>query len=379
MRAGRSEVQRRRKPSRCRSWNRESTQRIEGGWTAGEPREPRIPRSVKQAAGILAITPDGRLLLMRRVDSGLWAFPGGGLEGEENAEAAARREFQEETGRVADDLKLLPWTRRQRDDVDFTTFLAQVPDAFAVLLNSEHCASAWVTREAALSDAYALHPGARVALLKFDMTELDVAKAIQAGDLTSPQRFGNLLLVAMRITGTGAAYRQSLDEFVWRDASLYLTPEFLERCNGLPVILVHPPDGKPIDSKDFHQRMIGTVFVPYIQGTDVWAITKIYDAAAQELLCTEIVSTSPMVVFRDAPGSEGATYDMGGGSTLLVENKPSLLDHVAVVEAGVWDKGGPASGVRLDTASDGSESAVATKVDAILELIRDWRMNQLSI
>lgn len=74
------------------------------------------------------------------------------------------------------------------------------------------------------------------------LDELGIAKAIQTGELTSPQRYGNLLLIAIRITGTGVAYRQSLEEFVWRDPSLYLNPEFLERCNGLSVILEHPEE-----------------------------------------------------------------------------------------------------------------------------------------
>ena len=68
-----------------------------------------------------------------------------------------------------------------------------------------------------------------------DLDELGIAKAIRDGALTSPQEYANLLLVALRITGTGAAYRSGANEFVWRDPSIYLNAEFLQRCNGLPV------------------------------------------------------------------------------------------------------------------------------------------------
>ena len=75
--------------------------------------------------------------------------------------------------------------------------------------------------------------------------ELDIARGIRDGDLPSPQKFGdNLWLFAMRITGTGTAYRSKLDELVFRDPDIFLTEDFLERCQGLPVIVQHPKNDK---------------------------------------------------------------------------------------------------------------------------------------
>ena len=50
------------------------------------------------AAGALILDAQGRLLLQRRSDGGLWGIPGGGMESGETLEEAARREVREETG-----------------------------------------------------------------------------------------------------------------------------------------------------------------------------------------------------------------------------------------------------------------------------------------
>ena len=49
-------------------------------------------------AAILVVDSSGRLLLMKRSDSGCWGPPGGAVEPGERVEAAARRETLEETG-----------------------------------------------------------------------------------------------------------------------------------------------------------------------------------------------------------------------------------------------------------------------------------------
>jgi len=50
---------------------------------------------------------DGRLLLQRRKDNGLWSDHGGSVELSERVEDAARRELQEETGLIARKLDLI--------------------------------------------------------------------------------------------------------------------------------------------------------------------------------------------------------------------------------------------------------------------------------
>ena len=171
--------------------------------------------------------------------------------------------------------------------------------------------------------------------------ELDVARAIRDGTMPSPQRFANLLLINLRVTGVGAAYRAEHDEFCWRDPSLYLNPEFLERCQGLPVILEHPP-GNVLTSAEFRDRIVGTVCLPFIKDEEIWGVCKIYDAATAEMLETERLSTSPAVILR---GTEGSKVRAPDGSALLIEGKPYLLDSLAICSNGVWDRGGPPAGV----------------------------------
>lgn len=176
------------------------------------------------------------------------------------------------------------------------------------------------------------------------MDELGVARAIRDGELPSPQKYDNVWLFAIRITGTGLAYRSAIDEHVWRDKSLYLNDDFLERAQGLAVVWIHP-DKAVLDSKEFAERVIGAVMIPYIKDDEVWGIAKVYDQEAAKEMSENPISTSPGVKIDPESKSVITTED---GIKLLVEGKLSLLDHIAIVTNGVWDKGGPPTGVQND-------------------------------
>ena len=60
-----------------------------------------IPHSV-----VLLFNDKGEILLEERSDDGYFDFPGGGLDLKETLEDAARRELEEETGLIADELEL---------------------------------------------------------------------------------------------------------------------------------------------------------------------------------------------------------------------------------------------------------------------------------
>lgn len=337
-----------------------------------------------RAAGILFIC-DGKGLFVKRSNegdaAGLWATPGGKIEEGETPEEAAERECKEELGFLPRGPKSFLMRRvspnldtgaaieaNVEGSVDFTTFLQRVNDRFDPILNEEHTGYCW----ASLNDPpYPLHPGVAVALRRLGADELQVAQMIANNEITSPQRYDNFWLFAIRVTGTGMAYRRGLDEHVWRDPSLYLNDSFLARCAGLPVIFEHP-EKRTLDSKEFSKRTVGAIMFAYIRGQDVWCIARIYDDDTATLMENEQLSTSPAVVFRD-PGST-SKIKFEDGSTLLVEGKPSLIDHLAICENGVWDKGGPPVGVQVDSLRADADVSVepfpVSKVDQVFKELK---------
>ena len=300
-----------------------------------------------RAAGIMFITPDEEVLMIRRGAGGgdypsTWCVPGGHQKGDESLEETARRECKEETGiDYTGDLEVL------FDDGQFRYYVARDFAKEPVTLNYESSGSDWCNPTI---PPLPLHPGIetafKVALAK---TETDVAKLMSQGILASPQMYANIGLFAIRITGTGLAYRSSIKENVWRDPSLYLNEQFLERCNGLAVIMDHP-DTQVLTTEEFKNRAVGSIMLPYIQEDEVWGIAKIYDQEAIKEICEGEISTSPAVVFDNTAGNITLTTE--NGEPLLIEGVPFLLDHIAIVtkargSKGVWDKGGDATGVLL--------------------------------
>lgn len=307
-----------------------------------------------RAAGIMFVTNEGEILLVRRGNGGdypgTFGLPGGHLNEGETLEEAARREALEETGfDYKGDLELI------HDDGQFATFLAEKVEKFEPVICDESTGFVWTPAD---NPPQPLHPGIvktlRIATVK---TEFDVAQLMAEGVIPSPQKYANFWLLAIRITGTGLAYRNKFKEHVWRDPSIYLNDEFLRRCNGLTVIMNHP-DEQILTSDAFKDRAVGSIQLPYIKGEDVWGIAKIYDAAAMEEICEGEVSTSPSVVFNEESGN--VTLKTEGGDPLLIEGVPFLLDHIAIVtkshgSRGVWDKDGPIEGVLLNNPDEVSE------------------------
>jgi 8-oxo-dGTP pyrophosphatase MutT (NUDIX family) len=123
--------------------------------------------AAKRAAGILFLSPERKVLLMRRTEDdghkGEWAFPAGGVKPNETADKAAHRETREETGHDHDG-GLAPFMHSDSHNVDFTTYLAHADSPFKVKLNHEHDRAEWVDLDEA--QKLPLHPGARAALDK---------------------------------------------------------------------------------------------------------------------------------------------------------------------------------------------------------------------
>jgi 8-oxo-dGTP pyrophosphatase MutT (NUDIX family) len=316
------------------------------------------------ASGILFVTADKKSLFLERSESGdfpgYYDLPGGKREDGETAAETAIRECSEEIGFYPSG-ELFELSRRKSTiegnsedptrEVDYTTFIQEVDKKFTPpKLHSEHNSYIWAPLD---NPPEPLHPGLEISLKKLHADELGIAKLMAAGELTSPQHYANIVMFDIRITGTGLSYRSGIKEHVWRDKDIYLNQEFLERCNGLPVIFEHP-GSRTLNTKEYVDRNIGSVFIPYIKGDEVWAIVKIWDEHAAKIMEENQLSTSPCVVLT---GEDDQKIRLKGGSKLLIEGKPKLLDHIAICFVGVWDKGRPPSGVM--TASIEKEMVMA--------------------
>lgn len=338
-----------------------------------------------RGAGILFLATDSRALFLKRGAGGdypgYWCLPGGRQEVGETLEECAVREAKEEavtvpdgtrellarsitilptnsdgvvTAQTAPDVSVpaasLPGAAQPGEQVDFSTYLQRITETFEPKQDDEHVGHAWAP---ASDPPEPLHPGVRIALNRLTADELGIARMMAAGELTSPQKYMNVWLFAIRITGTGASYRSKKKEYVWRKPEFYLNDEFLARCNGLPVIYEHP-EGATLDSKEFGDRVIGAVMLPFIKGDEVWAIARVYDEPAALLMEKNQLSTSPTVVLGD-PTDPDLRLKAEDGQTILIEGKAKLLDHVAICAAGVWDKGGEPTGVLSETIGDSND------------------------
>lgn len=193
------------------------------------------------------------------------------------------------------------------------------------------------------------------------INELDVAKQIAAGELSSPQLLDNCALFALRVTGTGVAFRSKIDQFVYRDPSFYMNQEFIERCSGIPVIWEHP-DTKSgmLDSKEFAERVIGSIMFGYpVEDDQVWGIARIYDTDAIDAMMASQLSTSPCVAFAGGEVRQGED-----GEPILFEHEPVFLDHLAICEQGVWDKEAGPTGIDIQIAGDSMPTEMETPAAA---------------
>lgn len=316
---------------------------------AGHPEKQSIAIAEKEAgktrkdsesndcAGILFRAPGPQYLLVKRSDRDEWEQPGGHLDGNETPAQAAERECVEEIGSCPEGIRWTARTTVNPDGGNYTCLLQDVPAPFDPKLNDEHTDWVWVAPNALPENT---HPEVVRTIGLVTGNELDIAKRMAAKELPSPQRYENVWLFDIRITGTGLSYRTALDEYSWRTPEEFMTEEFRERCYGLPVIFEHPKT--LLNSKEYRERNVGSVFLPYLTADEVWGISKVFDDDAALLMMASHESTSPAVVFRDAGSAEFREID---GKTVLIEGKPSYLDHIAICKEGVWDKGGEPSGV----------------------------------
>lgn len=302
------------------------------------------------------------VFLIQRSDDGTWCQPGGTVEPGELAIDAARREVLEEVGYKYDG----PLTPHSVYG-DYLTFRAEVPERFEAKLNDESLAAGWFHID---DMPKPLHQPFAEMLAQQALNETEVAALIADGTLSSPQFFINMWMFAIRVTGTGVTWRSADQQMTFRNPDDYLTPEFLQRVAGVPLIWLHPEKNK-LDSDEFAKRVIGTLTNSWVADNgEVWAIARVYDAEAAEIMATRQLSTSPTVTFSEMQDS----IIKIDGQPLLVEGSPVLLDHVAICEQGVWDKLLAPTGVKSDSIPNEAEKMDEEKIVALINKAIDARM-----
>ncbi|EGW7777876.1 NUDIX domain-containing protein [Salmonella enterica] len=302
------------------------------------------------------------VFLIQRSDDGTWCQPGGKVEPDELAIDTARREVLEEVGYQYDG----PLTPHSVYG-DYLTFRAEVSERFEANLNDESLTAGWFHIDDLPKP---LHQPFAEMLAQQALNETEVATLIADGTLSSPQFFINMWMFAIRVTGTGVTWRSADQQMAFRNPDDYLTPEFLQRVAGLPLIWLHP-EKNTLDSNEFAKRVIGTLTNSWVADNgEVWAIARVYDAEAAEIMATRQLSTSPTVKFVEVPDS---IIEIDG-QPLLVEPSPELLDHVAICEQGVWDKLLAPTGVKSDSIPNEAEKMDEEKIVALINKAIDARM-----
>ena len=302
------------------------------------------------------------VFLIQRSDDGTWCQPGGTVEPGELPINAARREVLEEVGYQYGG----PLTPHSVYG-DYLTFRAEVPERFEAKLNDESLAAGWFHIDDLPKP---LHQPFAEMLAQQALNETEVAALIADGTLSSPQFFINMWMFAIRVTGTGVTWRSADQQMAFRNPDDYLTPEFLQRVAGVPLIWLHPEKNK-LDSDEFAKRVIGTLTNSWVADNgEVWAIARVYDAEAAEIMATRQLSTSPTVTYSEMQNS----IIKIDGQPLLVEGSPVLLDHVAICEQGVWDKLLAPTGVKSDSIPNEAEKMDEEKIVALINKAIDARM-----
>ncbi len=204
-------------------------------------------------------------------------------------------------------------------------------------------------------------------LARGELDDYAAAEAVRDGLLPSPTQFGEFWLFALRVTGTGAAWRDSIEEYAYREKKLWTSPDFLKRASSIPITWGHP-EKSGLTSDEYRERSIGNAVLSYVDGDSVWCVAKIFDADSSKLMQEgSFRSTSPGIT--TSKGSVSSVSDTG--ATVLVEALPLTVDHLAICEQGVWDTGGPPAGIRIDAITKEQKSSMTPEEEAKLKQERD--------
>jgi hypothetical protein len=160
-----------------------------------------------------------------------------------------------------------------------------------------------------------------------------VIAGLASGALRGPIRFReSATFFVLRISGTGVAYRDKLDEFSFRPREVWATPEMAARWTGIPITVLHPEGNGLIDGAA-PCEIVGSCVEPFVRDNELWCVARIWNAHVADCLAEFGGDTSPSV---EVGATERVLID---GETVLKEvGPPKLCDSLALCPLGVWSK-----------------------------------------
>lgn len=170
---------------------------------------------------------------------------------------------------------------------------------------------------------------------KENLHESEIINAYKLGKLTDIFIANNCFYMPIRITGTGETLRvfdteNGESEFFIEDRikHYFFTPQNIEQCGRLPVLLEHPKTGSMVSYKNTQDlsQIIGQTIHAYGKDDEIWAIARIYDLSLLDKLNKEIYSTSPGVISNCVIMQDN-----------LSRETPTEINHIAFVQRGHWD------------------------------------------
>lgn len=169
----------------------------------------------------------------------------------------------------------------------------------------------------------------------------EIIDGLIEGKLKSPQVDGESFYILLRITGTGITERYKTNdkgEPIVKDGKPevykinrledeFLSDNFLNACNGIPVLIEHPKSNNQlIDGENFKKHIVGTIIKAFVKGSEVWGVARILDPTVLNKIVDNLKSTSPAVTSRNEVGNND-----------IVNEHFDRIDHLALVVDGYWD------------------------------------------
>lgn len=269
--------------------------------------------------------PSQRYLLVKKRATGTWGLPGGHLEPGETVAQAIDRELFEETGIDLETLgyvsdAMLAETTSTGEGIALSCWYS--PKLFPISLSEEHSGAGWFKFEDFPENTL---PSTFTAIKYLNATTIDIADLLEKGEVLSPVIFEQNAYFTMRGTGTNFSYRHGdTMKYIYRPFEEWMVKKDL--FLGAPIVLQHPPGF--VYQNYIRKRIIGSCIRSFVQGSDIKVVGRVYDEKIAKFIADNSMCTSPGASFE----LESETKDA------MFEGKAFNVDHLAVVDDGVWNK-----------------------------------------